>query len=116
MNCNKMFVHTSDRYYCYENEYGRWCYGSTISSHNESYQYDNGWYSSDEEFEAGDEVTMELDTRNKTLMYYRNGTKIKNWFENIKFDDETVYNMAICAKKGEYCVELTDFKIVETRE
>ena len=55
---------------------------------------------------------MELDTKNKTLIYFRNGNKIGSWCKNIDFNEKTKYNMAVCMRHGEYTVQLTDFKTI----
>lgn len=54
---------------------------------NQSYlEEDPDWYSSDEEFVSGDQVRMELDTKHKTLIYYKNKKKIGNWITDVQLD------------------------------
>lgn len=110
---NKSFNKSTGKYYGFECDYYNdgTQYGSITTHHWDSYRHDSDdWNSMDEEFETGDEVRMELDTKDRTLIYYKNGNKIGNWFEQIEFDKETTYNMVVSLGYGNYCLEMTDFK------
>lgn len=108
------------KYYGYESCHsgiGLGNYGcSTTNTKNAVLMEDSDWDSSDGEFETGDQVTMELDTKDRTLMYYKNGNKLGTWIKNVPIDDETRYNMAVTMECGKYCIELTDFKVLEANE
>ena len=54
-------------------------------------------------------ITMELNVKDKTLKYYINGTDQAIPFEDIRFEKDTVYNMAICA--GAVTMELIDYHV-----
>ena len=43
-----------------------------------------------------------------------NGIKIGTWCENIKFDKDRKYNMAISMTAGQYSVQLIDFKMMKS--
>ena len=71
--------------------------------------------SMDENFRTMDEIRMELDTREKTLVYYINDSKCRVWFENIKFDAGTIYNMMVCFGNGKYTLSVIDFQIKDSK-
>ena len=64
-----------------------------------------------EVFKSGDEITMELNVKHKTLKYYVNGEKYGAWFEKIKFEQNAEYNMAIGFDIGVFDITLIDFEV-----
>ena len=84
-NSQRYYTFTS-YYYDHNNGLGYAC-GKMMNNYDE----DPGYSSPDEEFKENDEIRMELDTNDKTLLYFRNGSKIGSWCKNINFDQDTKY-------------------------
>ena len=76
-------------------------------------------YTSDDEaniFKTGDDIKMELDTKNTTLKCYKNGQKIGAWFDKVEFDRETKYNMVVRMYGGDHSIELTSFTMTDSHK
>lgn len=71
-------------------------------------------YDSDEDFElkSNDEIKMQLNMTDKTLIYFINGQRHKQWYENIQSGESIAYNMAIGFRGiSNYEISLTDFEV-----
>ena len=111
---------SSRKHYAFKSDtYGEYGYGKCSAGESGHYPrsaiMDDDWSSDDDDggFKTGDQVTMEFDTKYKTLKYYKNGDKLNTWCQNIKFNQDTIYNMAVSMRYGIYCLELIDFKVLE---
>eukprot|EP01084_Bolivina_argentea_P070064 127449_1 len=56
----------------------------------------------------GSKIQMEFNVKTKTLQYYINGKQFK--FENIHFNHNTKYFMAVCVNNERRSVQLVDFE------
>ena len=113
---NQLFT-TSTRSYGFVNSYA---YGESegfccSGYHHSSIIKTPGYHPVDKAIKLGDEITMELDTNNKTLMYYKGKNKIGTWFKNVKFDQNTIYNISVSMKCIECCLDLIDFKVMNIK-
>lgn len=68
-----------------------------------------------DEFKTGDEIRMELNTKKKSLIYYKNGDKVGTSIKNIQLSKDIAYNMAVSMNRGKYCVELISFEVQEAK-
>ena len=66
-------------------------------------------------YQHGLEIRMELDTKNKTLIYYISGKKFEIWINDIKFVSDTIYGMNVTFESGEYELSLIEFQITESK-
>ena len=63
-------------------------------------------------FQNDDEITMKLNVVNRTLQWDINGKYTGLRCEDIRFDQHTVYQMAISIYGGAATISIIDFKIV----
>ena len=80
--------------------------------HDRHYTSDHYFY---ETFECRDEIKMELNTKKKTLIFYKNDEEF-TYFRNITLNNDTEpYHMFISAENADAKIKLIDFKIIKLK-
>lgn len=80
-----------------------------LSKRDESFRKDHYFH---ESFKYNDEIKMELNTKKKYLIFYKNDQEF-TYFREVIFDDTKPYHMFISAEDANATIELVDFQIIK---
>ena len=64
-----------------------------------------------EQFYANDIIKMEVNTKEKTIRYYKNGKDLGIAVNDINFKNNIRYNLAVVMGAKNDCIQLIDFKM-----
>ena len=98
-------VTTNDAPFYAVGSFATYDHAEVISAAQKTGEATSGWW------EPGDQIKMELCTKQKRLSFYQNG-KLTFFWDDVTFEEDTCYNMAVLLYCEHESIQLTGFQVI----